>query len=169
MHHTPTETTATYTVTITVTDDDNDDTSDTFTVNNVTPSIEAGPSHVIDESGPVTINPTFSDPGFTVPSVLTAETFTAIIDWGEGTVESRIVTVVQGGEDVLTTGGFSGSFTYGDNGVYTVTVPVTDGADISDTLTVTVNNVTPALDSRLPFERTVLNSPPTRCCRLRTP
>jgi PKD repeat protein len=114
-----------YTVTITVTDDDNDTTSDTFTftVNNVTPSIEAGPSHVIDESGPVTINPTFSDPGFTVPSAPTVETFTATIDWGEGTVESR---------------------------------------------TVTVNNGNPALASRLPFERIVLNSAPTRCRRGRT-
>ena len=137
-----------YTVRVCVKDDDAE-TCDTLTitVDNVAPSVDAGADQTIDEGQSVTVNPTFSDPGFTAPPAGTVETFMATIDWGEGTFESRPVSVIQGSEGVLTTGGLSGTQTYGDNGVFTVEVCVTDDDDgkTCATLEVTVNNVDPTL------------------------
>ncbi len=173
----------TYTVTVCVTDDDHDpgavppvggQTCDTLQieVNNVAPSVEAGPNRIINESDTVFVGPppasgakapaTYSDPGFDnlaldVPALATEENFTSTIDWGEGTVDVGVLTEVPGAEGVLTTGTVSGSHVYGDDGVYTVRVCVTDdnhapNADppvdgqTCDTFTVEVRNVNPVLD-----------------------
>ena len=91
---------------------------------------------------------TFTDPGFDNPAGGTMETFTATIDWGDGTPpEPGRVTKVNGGPGVLTTGTVNGSHVYADDGTYKVTVTVTDddGAPGSDFFMVTVNNVAPTM------------------------
>jgi len=97
--------------------------------------VNAGPDLVINEGATVNLAPAaYTDAGTTI--LLT----TARIDWGDGTpVQAGTV------DQVLRT--VAGSHTYADNGVYTVTVTVfnDDWGDRSDTFTVTVNNVNPAL------------------------
>jgi hypothetical protein len=68
------------------------------------------------------------------------DTHTATIDWGDGTVE--LGTVDQAADTV------SGAHAYADNGVFTVTVTVTDDDALvsSDTLTVMVNNASPVVE-----------------------
>ena len=141
-----------YTVTVTVQDDDGVAVSDSFqvTVNNVAPTVNAGPDLTVDEGDAITLAPaTFSDPGFDNAAGNTAEDFTATIDWGDGVVESGIVSETPGSEGALTVGAVSGGHTYGDNGTYVVTVTVSDddGGASSDRLTVEVNNVDPTVET----------------------
>ncbi|NQW18543.1 MAG: hypothetical protein HQ478_13760, partial [Chloroflexi bacterium] len=136
-----------YTVTVTVTDDDNAATSDTVvvTVTNVTPTMDAGVDQTTDEGSVVSLAPsTFNDLG-------TADTHTATINWGDGTtIDVGAITEAPFGPPGSTAGAdgtVDGSHIYADNGVYIVTVTVTDdeSAATSDTLVVTVNNVVPAV------------------------
>src|SRR5881397_3224415 len=93
---------------------------------------------------------TFTDPGFTRALSGTVETFTATINWGDGTpVEAGTVSVTQGSPGVLTAGSVAGSHTYADNGTYTVTVSISDddSGSGSATFTVTVNNVAPSVSA----------------------
>jgi PKD repeat protein len=126
-----------FTVTLVVTDTSGLSDSDTLqvTVSNVAPTVEAGANQTADEGESVSLDPaTFTDPG-------TADTHTATIDWGDGTVEAG--TVNQANDTV------SGSHVYADNGLFTVTVTVTDddsGSD-SDTFTVNVANVDPSVEA----------------------
>jgi len=97
------------------------------TVNNVAPSVEAGPDQTVDEGNPVSFSGSFTDPG-------TGDTHTVEWDFGDGSPP--------------VTGTLTPTHTYGDNGVYTVTLTVTDD-DVSagsDTLTVTVLDLTPIAD-----------------------
>jgi PKD repeat protein len=132
-----------YTVTLTVTDDDGGVGSDTLIVEvfNVPPQVTAGNNKTIDEGDTVSIVATFTDPGW-------LDTHTAIIDWGDGSVEPGTVTETNG------SGVVSGSHVYGDNGVYKVIITVTDddGDSDSDSLFVTVNNLAPTIVSFGPFE-----------------
>ena len=94
---------------------------------------------------------TFIDPGSDNPAGGTVETFTATIDWGDGTPpEPGTVTRIKGGPGVLTTGTVNGSHVYNAGGIYTVTVTVTDddGGPGSDTLQVKVNNL-PGLSGKV--------------------
>jgi large repetitive protein len=145
----------TYTVTVTVTDDDGAATVKTFTVvvNNAAPTLSVATNQVVNEGQFLDLPSlgAFTDPGFNNPlnpGQPTVETFTYTVNWGDGSpTESAAVPVSVGSPGVLTAGGFGNSHTYADNGVYTVTVTVTDddgGTDIK-TFTVTVNNVAPTL------------------------
>lgn len=125
----------TYTVTVTVTDDAGDSHSDTFlvAVGNVAPVVDAGPDQTANEGDTITLAwAAFTDAG-------TADTHTATIDWGDGTVRVGTVTQAAGSGTVL------GSHAYADDGTYTVTVTVTDndGGSHANTVTLTVNNVAP--------------------------
>ncbi len=83
----------------------------TVTVTNEAPVVDAGGDQVVDGGVAVVLAATFADSG-------TADTHTASIDWGDGTVEPGVVDQVGGT--------VSGSHTYGTADVYTVTVSVTD-------------------------------------------
>ncbi len=131
----------TYTVTFTVTDDDGGSSSDTLvvTVNNVAPTVNAGPDATGPErsyfsvTGGNTLNGfgSFSDPG--------TDTWTATVDYGDGSGVQSL--------DLYADQTFFLTHPYADQGVYTVTVTVTDndGGTHSDTLQVTVTNVAPTL------------------------
>ena len=144
-----------YTVTVTIASQlgESSDTL-TVTVDNVTPTLAVVPDQTIDEGAELSITDigTFTDPGFDNPlneGGETSERFTFAVDWGDGTeVDSGLATIdVPGAPGVLTEGSFDGAHTYADNGIYTVTVTISDddGGSVSDTFTVVVNNVTPEL------------------------
>jgi PKD repeat protein len=124
-----------YTVTVTVTDDDGGAGSDTaiVTVNNVAPLVDAGPDDTINEGDTFVSAGSFSDPG--------ADTWTATVDYGDGSAVQPL--------PLNPDKTFELSHVYADDGVYTVTVTVTDdeGGSGSDTAIVTVNNVAPLVDA----------------------
>ncbi len=86
----------------------------------------------VDEGQAVNLDTSFTDPG-------SSDTFTATIDWGDGTVESGTV------DQVANT--VAGSHAYNDDGQFTVTITLdgADGTTVTDTFDVTVNNVAPTI------------------------
>ncbi|NIM49516.1 MAG: tandem-95 repeat protein, partial [Gemmatimonadales bacterium] len=138
-----------YTVEVCVTDDDGAITCDTtgVQVDNVAPTVDAGPDQTVNEGDTVDLAPaTFNDKG-------TLDTHTATIDWGDGTaVEPGAVAEAPFGPPGSTTGTdgtTSGSHVYADDGMYTVEVCVTDddGAITCDTVAVEVDTVAPTVDA----------------------
>jgi len=131
------------TVTITATDDKDEsgDVSFSLVVNNVAPSvaIDAGQTMLIDEGDTLNVLANFTDPGW-------PDTYTAEIDWGTPAGDTSVGTVnVTSPGPPNDAGTVTGSFQYGDNGVYTVEVTVTDddGGVGSASFNVTVANVSP--------------------------
>jgi hypothetical protein len=128
----------TYAVQVCVTDDDLAETCDILyvTVDNVAPTVDAGADQTVDEGTTVVLAPaTFADPG-------TADTHTATIDWGDGSLpEDGAVTESDG------SGTVAGSHVYADDGTFAVNVCVTDDdlAETCDILYVTVDNVAPVV------------------------
>ena len=124
-----------FTVTVTVTDDDGGVGSDTLIVDvQDAPVVSAGGDQAATEGSSVTLSATFVDAA--------SDTHTASIDWGDGSpVEAG--NVDQGPDTV------GGSHVYADNGVFTVTLTVTDAAALTgvDSLDVTVGNATPVVDA----------------------
>ena len=115
-----------YTVSVTVTDDEG--AADTgmliVTVINAAPAVEAGENRETAEGVSISFSGGFTDPG--------ADTHTIEWDFGDGEVDA---------------GKLDPTHSYADNGQYIVTLTVKDddGAEVSDTLTVTVNNAAPAV------------------------
>jgi len=118
-----------YSVMLTVTDDDGGVGQDTMvvTVNNVSPSVDAGPDQTMNEGDAASLSGDFTDPGY--------DTHTIEWDFGDG---SPVVS-----------GTLSPTHVYVDDGVYTATLTVTDddGGVGVDTLTITVYNVAPSVDA----------------------
>ncbi|MDA0799258.1 MAG: PKD domain-containing protein [Chloroflexi bacterium] len=124
-----------FTAQATVTDDDglSDAVSFTVTVTNAVPVADAGAPLVVFEGATVTHDASFTDPG-------TADTHTALVDWGDATVAAA--TVDQG------PGTTSATRTFDDEGgPFTLTLTVTDddGGVGTDTTTITVLNSTPVV------------------------
>jgi PKD repeat protein len=116
-----------YTVNLKVTDDDGsfDTVSSTVTIYNVAPIVNAGTDQTINEGGTVIFSGSFTDPGL-------LDTHTFVWDFGDGTTSSSSLTP---------------SHAYGDDGVFKVTLTVTDndGGVGVDNIFVTVNNVAPSV------------------------
>ncbi len=96
------------------------------TVNNVAPEVDAGSDQSMNEGSFVAFSGNFTDPGIN-------DTHTIEWEFGDGHNASGLLTP---------------SHTYADDGVYTVTLTVTDndGGIGIDTLLVTVNNVNPVVE-----------------------
>jgi subtilisin family serine protease len=133
------------TVTITATDDKGESGTVTFqlTVNNVNPTvaIAGGQVTIIAEGDTITVNATFSDPGWN------DNPYTATVDWGTpaGDSSAGTVAMTNDGGPAPDTGTVTGSFQYGDDGVFTITVTVTDkdGGSGSASFNLTVGNIDP--------------------------
>jgi VCBS repeat-containing protein len=127
-----------YTVTVTVTDDEGASGSGTLriTVGNLSPLLEVGNDRSVSEGILGSLTATFSDPG-------TADTHTALLDWGDGTQPQAVSVTENAG-----TGTLSASHIFANNGVYTVSVRVIDddGASAVKTFMVTVVNSAPFVD-----------------------
>jgi hypothetical protein len=105
-----------YTVTISVTDADGLTGTDAFivTVTNAAPVVDAGPAQSAETGDAVSLPPAwFTDAGI-------HDTHTATIDWGDGVAEAGTVGESAG------SGSVAGSHSYGEAGLFTVKVCVTD-------------------------------------------
>ncbi len=124
-----------FTVTVSVEDDEGGAGSDTVvvTVNNIAPTVDAGPGGGVNEGSAFVSSGTFSDPG--------ADTFTAAVNYGDSPTAQPLT--LNPGET------FDLNHVYQDNGVFVVTVTVTDdeNAPGSDTFVVTVSNVAPDFEA----------------------
>lgn len=119
-----------YPICVEVTDNSGDKGARDVTGNiaNVKPTIVPATNQSFTEGQAFVINvATFTDPGFTLPAAGTHETFTASINWGDGTsAQAGVITLTNGSAGVATSGIISGGHTYAAPGSYPVTVSVAD-------------------------------------------
>jgi len=132
-----------YTINVTVTDDDlgSNTASANVTVDNVAPTLSGLSATPVDEGGTTTLAGEIADPG-----VLDA--FTLQVDWGDGS-PIETVNYPAGATDFSETHQYLDDHPSGTpSDSYTITVTVLDDDDghASDTTTVTVSNVAPALE-----------------------
>ena len=133
-----------YTVTVKVADTYSASDTESFQVNvvDVAPTVTAGPNLSQSPGVPVTLNSSFSSPGF--PADGNAETYSYTIAWGDGHTDQGTAQITQaGGPGVPTLGTVSGTHTYAKHGDYTVTVTVTDSLGQQGTGTLTVLDTPP--------------------------
>ena len=100
----------------------------TATIGNVPPTLVVFGNRPVAAGTPASlVVGTFTDPGFDNPALPSLESFSATINWGDGTAPTAgIVTVESGSPGVLTTGQIAGTHTYATLGTYQVTVTVSD-------------------------------------------
>ena len=128
-----------YTVRVRVTDTygESSTASSTVTVDNVTPTVAIDPIAQRPENSAVTVTGLVSDPGWLDP-------LTASIDWGDGTGPQPLGGTVENTRPDATLA-FSAQHTYGDDGVFTVTVCAADDDTVGNCslALATVTNVAP--------------------------
>jgi hypothetical protein len=124
-------------VTDTVTGITDTDTT-TVTVTNVPPTVQVQNNGPVTENTAVTVSGVVSDAGWLETPL------TATIDWGDGSPAVPLTGVVESVRPFKTIT-FSEQHTYGDNGVFTVTVCAKDddAPEVCETTNVTVANVNP--------------------------
>ena len=119
----------TYTATLSV-NDGQDTASDNavITVLNVAPTVNAGGDVTINEGSRHTFDGTYEDPGFD-------DVLTVLWEFGNGNQSDE------------------GTYTYGDDGIYTVMLTVSDddGGSNTDSITATILNVAPTFLSNPPL------------------
>ena len=135
---------STYTVTISINDNEGQTTSETFTVQVVVPVIQTIPTQTVNEGSTLTLTgATFSDPD---PN----GSYTAVIDWGDGTATTAATITPTATPGFFT---IDATHIYGDAITHTATVTVTDlngGSSASQTFQVVVNDVAPTLTTQPP-------------------
>ncbi len=142
-----------YTVRVFAADDDGGTSEATrmISVGNVDPTLTVAPNQTVNEGATLSITNigSITDPGFNNDVLMTVESFTYTINWGDGTAEDAGSATIDtvGDRGILTAASFDGAHIYADNGTYTVTVTVMDDDGGSDTKTfdVLVGNVDPIL------------------------
>ncbi len=150
-----------YTVRVTLRDDDGANVTREFkiVVGNIDPELTGTDALRVNEGAAVTLADLgvgITDPGFdnpANPNGASSETFLVqSIDWGDGSTPTTSVGVanrVSGGPGVPTTAGFAhAAHHYADNGVYTVTVALSDddGGTVNRAFEIVVDNVAPTLN-----------------------
>ncbi len=135
----------TYTVTVSVDDGYGDTQSGSFEVQalDVAPTVVPGPDLHQSPGVPVSLTSTFSDPGFAANG--SGVTYSATIDWGDGTTSPATVTVTQGSAGVPTVGTISATHTYARHGNDTITVTVTDSQGLQGSATLNALDVPPTV------------------------
>lgn len=122
-----------------VTDKDGDSDAKSFkvTVNNVPPTVNAGPPATIYSGQTYVLSASFTDPG------VKDTPYTATINWGDGSPTQPGVVTASGGSGTVT-----GSHAYLLIGSHTVTVEVTDkdGGKGTGTVVVTVKRLPVKID-----------------------
>jgi choice-of-anchor A domain-containing protein/RHS repeat-associated protein len=140
---------STYPVTLTVTDRYGRSATRSLTaaVANVAPA--ATPAAAQTTTAGVALNLTlaaFTDPGYTSAAAGTQETFTATVNWGDGTAtEPATVSFTAGSPGTPSTGTVTGTHTYTTGGTFTVSVTVADDDGGSTTVSFLVTVSVPGL------------------------
>jgi len=134
-----------YSVTVTAADSFAASDSGSFQVNvlDVAPTVTAGPNLHQSPGIPVSLSSTFTDPAFPVGGL--AETYTATINWGDGTTGPGSVRTTPGGPGVPTSGTITGTHTYATHGDYAATVTVFDSLGPQGSATLSVLDTPPAV------------------------
>jgi PKD repeat protein len=142
-----------FTVTVTVCDDDGACTADTLsvTVRNVAPSVASIPSATIMEGQSVSFVGTAGDPGSDDLTFKWSWGFRSVCDSTQTYLNDPLYNPDPSPSPTVNPRSVSESRScqYGDNGVFTVTLTVSDDDGLSTTVTttVTVNNVAPSVAS----------------------
>ena len=109
------------------------------------PTVAAGLNQTVNQGSAVTVDGTFSDPGFVAG--VSAASYPATINWGDGTSTDGMVTLSSAPAGGPVTGTITGSHIYSDQGQYPVTVLVADagGGGGTGSFTAQVVDVGPTL------------------------
>ena len=140
----------TYDITLTIEDADGIATQSfgTATIANVAPVVVAGDDATVLRNQEITLAlGEFTDLGFDNVDTDTVESFTATIDWGDGTSSDGAVESITGAPGTPSSGSVSGTHTFTTAGTFVVTVTVADddGGVDSQQLTITVADDAPSV------------------------